>query len=56
MTRYRSNLIEGGNHIGMADKLDCDSDEGARLETDDFFIHQNPYTIELWRNYRILQV
>ena len=56
MTAYRPNLFQGGNHIGKADELDCDSDETARLETDGFFVHPRLYAIELWRNYRILQV
>lgn len=56
MTRYRPNMTEGANHIAMAEELDCDGDDCARFETDDFFIYQNPYTIELWRQRRILQV
>jgi hypothetical protein len=54
MTPYRPNMIEGGNHIGMAEELD--SDEILQLQTDDYLTHQSPYTIELWRNRRTLQV
>ena len=56
MTLYRPNMTEGANHIAMAEELDCDGNADERFQTDDFFIYQNPYTIELWRQHRILQV